>query len=71
MKRTHNIGTTFTLLEYNKDEDAMDVTPYFQKDDESFGLDLNYGNNGDGTWYFRREKKMFSKPWIVGSPNIK
>ena len=48
---------SFTLLEYNKDEDAMDVTPYFQKDDESFGLDLNYGNNGDGTWYFRREKK--------------
>lgn len=51
---------SFTLLEYNKDEEAIDVTPYFQQVDESFKIDLNYGNNGDGTWYFRRQKmKVF------------
>lgn len=44
----------FTVLDYDLENKSVEVTPYEQKDDESFGLNYNYGQTKNGTWYFYR-----------------
>lgn len=46
----------FTVIDYSIEDKSVEVTPYRQLQDESFGLDYNYGNNHDGTWYFYRKQ---------------
>lgn len=36
----------FTLLDYNIEHKYVDVTPFFQQEDETFDVDLKYGSQG-------------------------
>lgn len=36
----------FTLLDYNIESKYVDITPFFQQEDESFDVDLKYGSQG-------------------------
>lgn len=52
----------FTVVDYDVENKTVEVTPYRQLADESFGLDYNYGNNRNGTWYFYRKQYNVFKP---------
>lgn len=59
----------FTVIDYGIEDKSVEVTPYRQLPDESFGLDYNYGNNHDGTWYFYRKQYNVFKSldiWLKG-----